>query len=229
LSRFCTGELRAGIALSAFRRDRPHVRATRYGDGWLFDGVAPWVTGWGRNDILLTSALSDDGALVRAFIDAHPSATIGAEPLRLVAANASSTVRLTFSGHAVGREVIVTEEPYVAPPAHDGGGRLNGSLSLGVARRCCSMIGPSPLDDELIDRRRQLDAASDETMAEARAAATELAMRSAAALVTHAGSGSLVVSHHAQRLARESMFLLTFGTRPAIRAGLLRRLGAARD
>jgi hypothetical protein len=40
----------------------------------------------------------------------------------------------------------------------------------------------------------------------------------------HAGSSSLLLGQHPQRLMREAMFLLNFGTRPAIRAGLLQRL-----
>ena len=63
-------------------------------------------------------------------------------------------------------------------------------------------------------------------MAAARAAAVELAVRSAAALVVGSGSGALVLEHDAQRLARESVFLLTFGTRPAIRGELLGLFGA---
>jgi alkylation response protein AidB-like acyl-CoA dehydrogenase len=228
LPHMCTGDIRAGIALSAFRPDRPHVAATPVEDGgWIFDGVAPWVTGWGRNDILLTSALSADGRLVRAFVDSRAGTTLSAEPLHLVAANASGTVRLTFAQYVVPPDRVVSAEPYTPPPAYDGGGRLNGSLSLGVVRRSCALIGRSPLDDELTARRAQLNAATDETMAEARAAATELAVRAATALVVTSGSSALLMAHHAQRLARESIFLLTFGTRPAIRAGLLRALRAA--
>jgi alkylation response protein AidB-like acyl-CoA dehydrogenase len=226
LRKLCAGEVRAGIALSAFRPDRPHVRAERVEGGWLFDGVAPWVTGWGRNDLLLTSALSADGRLVRALADAREGETVSARRLRLVGANASGTVELTFRQHFVASDRVVTDEAYVAPPAYDGGGRLNGSLSLGVARRCCALIGPSPLDAELAERRAQLDSASDETMASARAAATELAYRAAGALAVATGSRSLLVENHAQRLIREATFLLTFGTRPAIRSGLLDRFGA---
>lgn len=225
----CAGEIRAGIALSAFRPDRPHVRGERVEGGWLFDGVAPWVTGWGRNDILLTSALSADGRVVRALVDARASESLSARPLRLVGANASGTVELTFRSHFVPADRVVTDDPYIPPPDFDGGGRLNGSLSLGVARRCCSLIGPSPLDAELVERREQLDRATDETMAAARAAATELAYRAAGALAVHTGSRSLLMDHHAQRLMREAAFLLTFGTRPAIRAGLLRRFGASAE
>jgi hypothetical protein len=123
---------------------------------------------------------------------------------------------------------VVNVEPYRPPPAYDGGGRPNGSLALGVARRCCALIGPSALDEELVARRRQLDEASDETMAEARAAACELALRAAGALVVHTGSSSLLPDSHAQRLLREAVFVQVFGSRTATRDALLRRL-IARD
>jgi hypothetical protein len=93
-------------------------------------------------------------------------------------------------------------------------------------------MGPGPLDAELDARRAQLDGATEETMAAARAAAAELAWRAAGALTVHTGSGSLLISDHAQRLAREALFLLVFGTRPAIRANLLEMLlirGRPRD
>ena len=63
-------------------------------------------------------------------------------------------------------------------------------------------------------------------MAQARAAASELAVRAAAALAVQVGSQSVTVDQHAQRLAREAMFLLVFGSRPRIKNALLRRLGA---
>jgi hypothetical protein len=64
-------------------------------------------------------------------------------------------------------------------------------------------------------------------MAQARAAASELAVRAAAALAVSDGSKSIMTGQHPQRLAREALFLLVFGSRPAIKRALLRRLGAA--
>jgi hypothetical protein len=120
--------------------------------------------------------------------------------------------------------MVVSDEPYQPPPDYDGGGKPNGSLSLGVAGRCLTLVGPSALDNELSTRRAQLDQASDQTMAEARAVAVELAQRASAALVVHSGSSSLFPLQHAQRLAREAVFLAVFGTRPAIKRALVRRL-----
>jgi alkylation response protein AidB-like acyl-CoA dehydrogenase len=43
------------------------------------------------------------------------------------------------------------------------------------------------------------------------------------------GLGLDLVDQHAQRLVREAQFLLVFGSRPAIKSALLRRLGTARS
>jgi hypothetical protein len=169
----------------------------------------------------MAAALTQDGRLVRALVDALATETLIVQPQRLLAANASGTVTLRFERHFVPEERIAAVEPYITPPANDGGGRINGSLALGVTRRCLSLIGDSPLDAELEARRRQLNAATEDEMADARAAASELAMRAASALVVSSGSKALVPASQAQRLAREALFLLVFGTRPAIKASLL--------
>jgi alkylation response protein AidB-like acyl-CoA dehydrogenase len=195
--------------------------------GWLLDGEVPLVSGWGRIDVLLVNGRTeDDSQVVSALVPAVAGDALSVQPLRLVAANASGTVRARLRGVFAPNECVVNIEPYRAPPAHDGGGRPNGSLSLGVARRCCKLIGRSALDDELAATRRQLDEASDQTMAEARAAAAELALRAAGALVVAQGSSALLPSSHAQRLLREAAFLQVFGSRTTTREALLRKLGA---
>lgn len=225
LAPMAAGEVRAGVALAG-TREPPQLRATPTDGGWLLDGVVPWVTGWGRIALLYAMSRSADGQVVSALLDAREGDGLSVKPLRLVAANASGTVEATFRRCFVPQDRVVSIEPYVPAPQYDGGGRVNGSLSLGIASRCCRMIGPGALDNELLARRQQLDTATDATMADARAAATELALRSAAALSVHTGSSSLLLAQHPQRLMREAMFLLNFGTRPAIRAGLLQRFTA---
>ena len=80
--------------------------------------------------------------------------------------------------------------------------------------------------------RRQLDdavTASPDAMAQARAAACELAVRAAAALAVRDGSRSATVGQHPPRLAREALFLLVFGSRPPIKQALAGLLSGPRD
>jgi alkylation response protein AidB-like acyl-CoA dehydrogenase len=223
----CAGRLRAGIALGGLHQGSAGLRARPVEGGWLVFGIAPYVTGWGLLDVVLIAALTDDGRAVRGLIDAADAPSLTSERLHLLAANASSTVRLHLRDHFLPSARVVSAAPYKPPPPYDGGGRPNGSLALGVARRCLQLLGPSALDAELDARRRQLDEATDESMAEARAAAAELAVRAAAALVTGRGSSAIFTGDHAQRLYREAAFLLVFGSRAATKAALLRRLGAS--
>ena len=228
LEPLCRGERRAGIARAGERPGPPSLRASITNDGIVLDGEAPWVSGWGRIDVMLIAARSGDDTIVRALVDAETSETLEAERLRLVGVNASGTVTLRFREHLVPAARIVETEPLSAVLERDPETlRTNGSLSLGVASRGCRLLGPTPLDDELLAARSALDAATTDTMPAARAHAAELASRVAAALTVHDGSRSILMDHHAQRLAREALFLLVFGTRASIRAELLQRL--ARD
>jgi hypothetical protein len=227
LADLCAGRKRAGLALSGARPGRHQLRAARTRGGWLLEGEAPWVTGWGLVDVLLAPARSADDRTLQLLLDARSSATLEARAVPLVAANASCTVKLSFRSCFVPDERLLGEAPYAELPAHDGGGRSNGSLALGVTRRACALMGPSPLDVELDERRQQLDSADEWALAGARAAAVELALRASATLITRWGSRSIALDSQAQRLAREALFLLVFGSRAAIQSALLRELGAA--
>lgn len=222
LADLCRGRRRSGIVFTGLIPGPSPLQAVRTGTGWLLQGDAPWVSGWGRIDTLQVAARGPDDTVVTVVVDdlAHPG--LGATRHRLAALDASGTVRLGFDDVADDRVVSVTPHD----PAAAGGARLrlNGSLSLGVARRCCALLGPSPLDDELDTVRDRLDHAGDTDMAAARAAASAFANRAATILVVTVGSRSIETDQHAQRLLRESMFLLVFGSRPAIKQALLDHL-----
>jgi alkylation response protein AidB-like acyl-CoA dehydrogenase len=226
LGPLASGERRAGIALAGNRPGPPLLRAARAGGAPALTGDAPWVSGWGLVDVLLVTARDGDD-VVSILVDAAEVPGLRAERLRLVAANASGTVTLRFEDVEVPAERVVGREPHAVVLERDPTGlRMNGSLALGLIGRCCRLLGPSPLDDELVAVRAALDAASTEALPEARAAACELALRAANALTVAHGSRAIVAGEHAQRLAREALFLAVFGSRPPIKASLLRRLGA---
>ena len=223
------GRRRAGIALGGARPGPPLLQATRTAGGYVFDGTAPWVTGWGLIDVIYTLARDSEGQLIAALLPARPSETLAASRLNLVAVNASATVELRFAAHPVPDGLICSVFPHADWLAGDAQGlRPNGSLSLGVAARCCLLIGASPLDAELVGVRDRLDSADAEAMPAARAAAAEFAFRAAGAAIAAAGSRGILVGQHPQRLAREAEFLLVFGSRPAIKESVMTLLERAR-
>lgn len=229
LEPLCRGDRRAGVALGGALPGPPRLRARQVAGGYVLDGTSPWVTGWGMIDTLYTAARDDQDNVVAALLAAEPGPTLTAEPLRLVAVTASSTVQLAFDGHFVSGDRVTGVGPHRDWLARDAMGlRVNGSLALGVVARCCTMIGPSPLDGELRACRDALDGAPPRAMPAARAAASELALRSAAALVAVQGSRAILAGEHAQRLAREALFLLVFASRPAIKESLCGLLTAPR-
>lgn len=103
--------------------------------------------------------------------------------------------------------------------------RANGSLALGVAGRACRLLGSDDLEAQVEACRTALDGADDDTIATARADASAFAVRATSALIVDVGSRSILVDAHAQRLAREALVLLVFGSRPGIKAALVDRLG----
>jgi alkylation response protein AidB-like acyl-CoA dehydrogenase len=215
------GEIRAGVALAGLL-PRPPLRATPDGAGWRLDGVAPFVSGWGRIDVIHAAARAGD-EVVWLLVDAAEGPSVHAERLELAALNATATVRITFDQLPVAAARMTRRHPY-SPGTAPEVLRLHAAFALGVAARCGRLLGPTPLDAELASLRAELDRLGPGTAA-ARAAAGELAQRAAAALLTTAGSRSLLVTEHGQRLAREAMFMLVYALRPASRAALLARLG----
>lgn len=224
LARLARGQVRSGIALAGERPGPVLLSATDTpGGGLVLDGEAPWVTGWGRIDVVMVAARRGDD-VVRVLVDAEASSSLEIEPLHLVATDAGGTVTVRFRGHVVGADRVVGVETHTDALARDPTGlRTNGSLALGVASRCLRLLGPGPLDDELAATRHALDEAGPDELPGARARAAELAWRAAGALIVGAGARSILVDQHAQRLAREAMFLLVFGSRPPIKQALAAR------
>jgi alkylation response protein AidB-like acyl-CoA dehydrogenase len=226
----CQGKVRGSIALTGLIPGPPRLRARPAEGGWRVDGEAPWATGWGLTDLLLVVARGPAESVVSLILDAVAQPGLTVTRQRLAAVNATVTVQLDFDGVVVPPERLVVQEPFdPAESLRPDRLRINGSLALGLVRRCCRLMGPGALDDELAACRARLDSALDAdvaAMAQARAAASELAVRSAAALAVQDGSKSILADQHPPRLAREALFLLVFGSRPPIKSALLGRFGA---
>ncbi len=221
-----SGRAKGGVALTGLQPGPAKLRAAPARDGWILDGEAPWVSGWGVVDFLVVAARGPDDTVVSVVLDAHDHPGLGVTRRHLSALNASATVKLTFDELFVEGDRELGQVPHDPSAERPEGLRVNGSLALGVARRCGDVIGSSAVDDDLRDARAELDGANTETMARARARACELAVRASHALAVFLGSSSVLEGSIAERTGREAQLLLTFGSRPPIRDSLLQFFGA---
>ncbi len=228
LAALCVGRVRAGIAYAALRRPGPPAAVAHHaGSGhWILDGQAPWVTGWGSIDVVLTGARCGDD-VVWLWLDAAPVPGLSTERVQLDALDASATVRMEWHGHLVAASRVIGVERFADWRRRDAAGRqLNGYLAVGVAARSAALLGASPLDEAVTRVRIALDEASPTTVVAARADASLLAVRAAAALVAAGGGRSVERGQAAARLMREATFLLVFGQTGDIRSAQLAALGA---
>ncbi|MCI4066447.1 acyl-CoA/acyl-ACP dehydrogenase [Micromonospora sp. R77] len=222
LEPLATGRRRSGLAIGAAVRPGPAaVTATAVDGGWLLTGDAPWVSGWGLVDTLYVAGRDGDDTLVWALVDAVESDSLTVEPLAMTAVNASSTVTVRFREHFVPAARISGLMPLEAWRQRDPATlRFNGSLALGVAARAIALADSEDLAKQLDSTRDTLDMSGPDTMPQARAAASHLALRACATLAVAEGSRAVLRDQHAQRLMREATFLLVFGSRPGIRSAL---------
>jgi alkylation response protein AidB-like acyl-CoA dehydrogenase len=236
------GELRGGVSFAGAIPQPPRLWAAATDGGWLLTGEAPFVTGWGIVDVLQISARNTalragqpTGTIVTGLIDAQAGAGITVEPLHLVAAQGSNTVRLRFADYVLPAEKVtaeVTHSDFLSYQVMSS--RRSGCLAMGVAERSIRMIGEvgrpqvtALLQAQLREIRNRLDTGLDDpvTLPAARAAASELAYRAAGALVVAVGSAGILARQHAQRLVREATFTLVAAGRPDIKDSLLKVLG----
>ena len=230
LRRLCRGQTRAGLALGGLLPGEIRLHAEPAGDGWVVDGTSPWVSGWGLVDVVLVAARAPDDTVAWLIVDAVEGDGLAPHRQHLGAVDASVTVTAEFRAHHVSGDRLIRVEPF-SPEQYNMPDvlRQNGYLALGVAGRCCRLLGPTPFDAELAGCRDRLGAAEAADIGAARAAAAHLAQRASSALVVASGSRAAVRHEHPERLAREALFLLVFGSRPPIRTALLERLGVPQE
>jgi len=216
-----SGQVKGGVALGGLLPGPPLLKAIETKDGWRLNGDAPWISGWGIVDVLFVTARHSDDTVVSFVIDAVDQTGIKVTPHRLSAMNASSTVQLAFNECHIPKSRYVGSQPYAPGIERPEGLRVNGSLALGIARRCCELLSPTSLDDELRRCRDDLNSFETTDIAVARARAAELAVRASHALAISRGSRSAIEGDIAERTTREAALLLVFASRPAIKDALL--------
>ncbi|MFS4094635.1 acyl-CoA dehydrogenase family protein [Streptomyces sp. AF1A] len=232
------GELLSGVAYAHLRSyPRVPVRVHRQDGGRRFDGTVPWYTGWGLNDVMLLAGLTDDGEVLFAFAEAREQPGLRASPpMRLAALSASRTVSLQLNGLWLPEEAVALCTPYEQWAPGDRARTLNANPAVfGVAEAALGLLAEdtaAPLRAHLADVRRRAYALADhpepheragERLA-VRAEAYEVLRTATTAAVVAGGGRSMALTSRAQRLARESLFLLVQGQTAETRAAHLRAL-----
>jgi alkylation response protein AidB-like acyl-CoA dehydrogenase len=251
LPRLATGELVAGFAFSHLRRfpERP-VTARRIEGGWQFDGVAPWYTGWGRNDVAFISGVTDDGEVVFGAIPAVEGGGLSMKTrLRAAALDAAHTVVLSLDGVGIADGDVALRQPHDEWLAGDAvAANANGAI-FGVARSAVALLrdvgaarheaatteAASIFDVALQDVRARCYALADEVPADEameerlayRAEALELLVAVTSALVAANAGQGMALSSAAQRKAREALFLMVQAQTGPAREATLRRWSAS--
>ncbi|MFE5700454.1 acyl-CoA dehydrogenase [Rhodococcus koreensis] len=228
-----SGAITAGVSGSGYANpDNPLVVATETDDGYTITGLAPFVTGWGYVDVIGVTAYDTRADKTVTFlIDATDGPNIHSKRIPLSAADASNTVKLTFSEFEVPHTSVIR----AGTPGRGGLSvadravlRINGSLALGVARACLTeadRIGhPSPQlwDTHTMIRTALNNAATGNgDIYDARAHASQFAVTAAAYCATAAGSRSVTRGEPAERLVREAAFSMVCTTIPEIKSRIL--------
>lgn len=224
------GHKRGGVAFAHMLRPGTPMTTVEPADGvsgesgWVMNGTAPWVTGWGHIDVVHAAARHGDD-IVWALIDAVDSPTLRSDEVAFAVVDSTQTKVLEFQDHYVPASRVTTVENYAKWRArYQLGLRTNGSLALGVAKRCCQLLSNDSLTEQLStvrDRLNSIAPADGDAMSIARADASLFAMKAATALVARTGGTSVMMTEHAQRLMREAMFTMVQGQTPAIKAAML--------
>jgi alkylation response protein AidB-like acyl-CoA dehydrogenase len=229
------GRVRAGVAYAGAVPVPPRMRAERAEGGWRLSGHAPFVSGWGVIDVLVVSAAEiDTGDIVAAVVPAVTAPGIASVTAQdLFVADATRTVSVDVDGLFVRDDRVVgrvTRAEFMAN--QNFGSRCNGTLPLGVVRRCAALLEDAGrggeadairTDADAVRRRLDAGLADSRRLLEARAEGAELALRAAATLVASEGGPAILRSSPAQLLARYAMFTLVAASRPELKNSLAQR------
>ncbi len=233
----------AGIGYAHVRRGGPPVlSAAPVGDGWVFNGSAPWVTSWGFASAFGIAAKSPDGDLVWALIPGHEVEGLQAgSRFDLMVFGATQTVPLHFENYRVGVEDVLSVADGEAWTARDRFLAARPSpLAAGIGDRALVLLAEkepgmaqelepwwNAVADDAEAQSVQVDegTADIELVAAARAELLSAVQRLTTAVVAACGGSAMEQRHPAQRLAREALFYVVQAQSADGRAASLRLLG----
>jgi hypothetical protein len=245
-----TADTRAGIAIAHIRRPGPPaVRAERDGTGWRFHGAADWCTGWGLIDVVMIAASTSDDHFVLTLLPARERTGLRAgAPLPLAVMGGTRTVALQLDGLRVTADDVLATVDIPAWREHDAARTTNATpASFGLLRRMLVALAElgvardrpeavelaMALAERVTARRSEAYALLAEVpmfervpeRAMLRGEVSELAVRTANALIAARSGSSLLLGSPEQRWAREAAFHLVQAQTAGVRVAQLAAFG----
>ncbi len=229
------GRVRGGVAFAGAVPVPPRMRAERIDGGWRLAGHAPFVSGWDVIDVIQISAVDvASGDIVAGLVAAKPQPGITAvSAQQLFVADGTRTVSLDVESLTIPDERVVSRVTRAEFMANQNfGSRLNGTLPLGIVRRCTRLLDDAGQSEAATALRAHADQVRGRLdsglgdgalLLEARAEGAELAVRAASTLVAAGGGAAILRSAPAQLLAREAIFTLVAASRPELKRSLVSR------
>jgi len=225
---FCT----VGIShLTTSRRhlNRPVLRAEQVADGYLLEGMSPWVTGAPHAGLYVIGATLPDS---RQILLAVPGGAEGVEAgpgNDLVALSASCTDQVTFRQVQVDRSSLLrgpTEHVLQAATGVRTGGLQTSTLAIGLARAAVNFLADEAsrredLQEAATGLSRELDILQEQLLqasegdadcdaSEIRGAANRMVLRTTQAALTAAKGTGFVKGHPVGRWCGEALFFLVW-------------------
>lgn len=234
LQRLVRGDAFGTVGISHLTTSRRHLqepalRATVANNGFVLNGLSPWVTGAPHADIYVIGATLEDG---REILAAVPATTDGIRPgsgCDLVALSASCTDRVEFDNVQVDRSMLLggpIENVLQSGIGARTGGLQTSTLAIGLARAAANYLADeasrredlreatSELTKEIDELEALLLRASagdtDCDASDLRGAANRLVLRTTQAAMTAAKGAGFMAGHPVGRWCREALFFLVW-------------------
>lgn len=250
LPKLAAGEIFSTVGISHLTTSRRHLksnvlRAEETDEGFVLNGMAPWVTGVTYADNVVIGATCDDGRQILAVV---PTELPGIEippAVELMALTASHTGPIRFNDCIVPGKFLLAgpvEQVMKQGVGARTGGVQTSTLAVGVANAAIEFLQQEAqqrpdlqraaeafqseagqLADELIRATMGEQTCSNE---ELRSRANSLALRSTQACLAAAKGTGYVAGHAAGRWCREALFFLVWSCpQPVMAANLCELAG----
>ena len=238
----CGGKF-ATVGLSQLTTSRQHslppLLARPSGDGFVLEGVIPWVSGAAEADYLVIGAALDDGRQLLAVLPTDTRGVSVGPPLDLMALRGSITAEVRCEQVQLERRwLLAGPSERILSGGRGAGGLETSALALGLAATAINFLEGEasqrpplrPAAERLcvthaalcqeLDRLAGGTAGSD-AAAVLRARANALVLRATQAVLTASKGTGFVRPHPAQRWARQALFFLVWSCpQPALEATL---------